>query len=175
MAGPRQSRNEFRGRYFNYASWYSVRLPKGLVGYDGRDQSHHNGFAIGIGKSPQSVVFVSGDPNSVEYKSPREKAVAFREFLQQEGKKIESETISNSRLGPLKAARLVVVYTCPGSTERRMYSSITALRNDKSVLYEISLYSRANRYESDRAVMDQLIESWKTLSKTAQNNRKPPK
>src|SRR5712692_6823838 len=166
MAGPPQSRYEYRGRYFNYASWYSVRIPRGLVGYDGRDQGRHNGFAVRIGKDSQSVVFVSGDPNSVEYNTPREDADSYREYMEQKGRRIESQSITDARLDGLNAVRLVIFYTCPESKAHRVYSSIIALSHDKSSVYEIALYSPATRYENDRAVLDQFIKSWKILSRS---------
>jgi hypothetical protein len=61
MAGASDTRNEYRGRYQNFASWYSIRIPAGLKGYDGRDEPRHSGFGIGIGKNTQGVIFVSGD------------------------------------------------------------------------------------------------------------------
>jgi len=94
MAGPPQSRYEYRGRYVNLAYEYSVRIPKGLTGYDGRDEARHNGFALALDKALQSVIFVSGDPNSSEYNTPREAAMRDVEFLRQRGKKIESEMIT---------------------------------------------------------------------------------
>lgn len=164
MAGPPQSRYEYRGRYVNLAYEYSVRIPKGLTAYDGRNQTRHNGFALGFAKAPQSVIFVSGDPNSAEYNTPREVATEEVEWLRQRGKKIESETITESRLGTLEAVLLVAVYTCPGSETRHIKSSIMALSPDKSSFYELELYSPADRYESDRVVLDQIIKSWKMIS-----------
>jgi hypothetical protein len=163
MAGPPRSRYEYRGRYVNLSYEYSVRIPKGFTAYDGRDETNHNGFVLGLGKAPQSVIFVSGEHNSMEYNTPREVAMEFVEWLRQDGKKIESETITESHLGTLDAVRLVVIYTCPGSADRHIKSSIIALSPDKGFLYELALYSPANRYERDRAALDQLIKSWKVI------------
>jgi hypothetical protein len=164
MAGPPLSRYECRARYVNWAYEYSVRIPKGLTGYDGRDQARHNGFALALDKESQSVVFVTGDPNSIEYNTPREAAARDVEFLRQQGKKIESETITESRLGTLDAALLVVNYTCPGSADRYVTSSVIALSPDKRFIYALELYSLANRYEGGRAVFDEIIKSWKLIS-----------
>jgi len=162
MAGPPQSRYEYRRRYTNLEYEYSVMIPHGLTAYDGRDEPRHNGFALPLGS--ENVIFVSGDPNSVEYKTPREAAKRDVEFLRQQGKIIESETISYSHLGTLDAVLLVVVYTCPGSTDRHIRSSVTALSADKESIYQVELHTPANRSESDRAVLDQLIKSWRNIS-----------
>lgn len=161
MAGPPQSRHEYRGRYINEAYEYSVRIPKGLTAYDGRDEARHDGFVLALGEDSQSVIFVSGDPNSSEYHAPREGAMEDAKFLRQQGKQIESETISDSHLGTLDAVLLVVHYTCPGSAERHVKSSIMAISPDKGFLYKIELYSPGDQYESRRAVLDQVIKSWK--------------
>src|SRR5215510_4486512 len=134
MAGPPMSRYEYRGRYVNWAYEYSVRIPKGLTGYDGRDQARHNGFALALDQESQSVVFVSGDPNSIEYNTPREAATRDVEFLRQQGKKIESEMITESHLGTLDAVLLVVNYTCAERADRYVKSSVFALSPDKGFL-----------------------------------------
>lgn len=170
MAGPPQSRYEYRGRYVNLAYEYSVRIPHGLTAYDGRDDPRHNGFALPLGS--ENVIFVSGDPNSVEYKTPREAATRDVEFLRQQGKIIESETISDSHLGTLDAVLLVVVYTCPGSTDRHIRSSVIALSADKESIYQVELHTPAKRNESDRAVLDQLIKSWKMLSRSRRQRQR---
>lgn len=164
MVGPPQSRYEYRGRYVNLAYEYSVRIPKGLTAYDGRNQTRHNGFALALAKVPQSIIFVSGDPNSAEYNTPREVATEEVKWLRQRGKKIESETITESHLGTLDAVLLVVIYTCPESENRQIKSSIMALSPDKSSFYKLELYSPANRYGSDHAVLEQIIKSWKMIS-----------
>lgn len=172
MAGPPRSRYEYRGRYVNWAYEYSVRIPKGLTGYDGRDQARHNGFALALDKGSQCVVFVSGDPNSIEYNTPREAAARDVEFLRQQGKKIESETITESRLGTLDAVLLVVNYTCPGSADRYVKSSVIALSPDNGFLYALELYSPANQYAGGRAVFDEIIKSWKLISGSRQRRQK---
>lgn len=165
MAGQTRSRYEYRGRYVNWPYEYSVIIPKRLKGYDGRAEDSHNGFGLALGAPLQSVIFVSGEHNSVEYDTPREAATRKVEYLRQDGKKIESEAMSDSHLGTLNAVRLVVIYTCPGSPDRHILSSIKALSPDKRFLYTLEIYSPTNRYERDRAVLDQIIKSWRMTSR----------
>jgi hypothetical protein len=172
LEGPPRSRYEYRGRYVNWSYEYSVVIPKGLTAYDGREEPNHHGFGLTLGKPPQSYIFVRGEHNSLEYKSPREAATQDVEFLRQQGKKVESETISKSHLGALDAARLVVVYTCPGAADRYIQSSVMALSPDKEFVYVLEIYSPANRYESDRAVLDQIIESWKMISRSRRQRQR---
>lgn len=172
LKGLPRSRYEYRGQYVNLAYEYSVRIPKGLTAYDGRDQARHDGFGLALGESPQSYIFVRGEPNSLEYDTARQAATRGIEYLRQDGKKIESEAITDSHLGTLDAALLVVNYTCPGSEERYTQSSIMALSPDKRFLYTLELYSSANRYGSDRAVLDELIKSWKMISGSGRRQRR---
>lgn len=108
MAASPRARYEYRGRYVNWSYEYSVVIPQGLTGYDGRDEANHTGFGLALGKPPERFLFVKGEHNSAEYKTPREAATQLAEDLRQEGKSVESVTISESHLGTLKAVLLVV-------------------------------------------------------------------
>jgi hypothetical protein len=163
MAGPPQSRYEYRGRYINWEYEYSVRIPKGFTAYDGRDEARHSGFALPLDKTLQSAIFVSADPNSTEYNTLGEAAKRDVEFLQQQGKKIEAQTITKSDLGTLNAVLLVVTYTCHGSSNRHIKSSMLALSPDKRFLYTLELYSPVEQYHGNRAMLDEIIKSWKTI------------
>jgi hypothetical protein len=170
LEGP--PRTEFRGRYVNWPYQYSVVIPKGIAAYDVPDPANHHGFGIALGEPLQSFIFVGGEYNSAEYKTPREAAMRAVGYLRQDGAQIESETISKSRLGTLNAARLVVMYTCPGSADRYVQSSIMALSPSKGFLYTIEIYSPSNRYESDELVLDQIIKSWKIIHSSRKQLRR---
>ena len=171
LEGPPRSRNEYHNQYENLSYEYGVVIPKGLIGYDGRDETNHQGFGLALGKPLESFIFVRGEPNSFEYNRPQDAATKSVEYLRQDAKKIESETISKSRLGTLNAVRLEVIYTCPGSADRHVLSSITALSADKRFLYKLELYSLANRYKSDQIKLNQLIKSWKKLPNAKRQKR----
>jgi hypothetical protein len=173
MTVPPQSRYEYRGRYVNLASRYSVRIPIGMSGYDYRGQARHNGFALGVGKIA-GVVWVSGDPNSLEYKTAREAAKGEVDIVRDPERVIESETISASRLGALDAARVVVTYHCKGSTERWVLSSVLALSPDKASLYQLDMYVPASLYQSYRFVLDQLVRSWRFVPESDRRNPARP-
>jgi hypothetical protein len=157
------ARYTYRGRYVNEAYEYSVMIPAGLAAYDGRNQANHEGFGMALGGPPQSFIFVRGQHNSAGYETPREAATRMLEWMREDGKQIEAANISESRLGTLNSALLVVSYACPGSPERQRRASVVALGPDKGFLYALELYSPDSRYESDRVVLDELIKSWKML------------
>jgi hypothetical protein len=156
-------RREYHGAYKNEAYGYSVVIPANLVGYDDVNPFYQHGFGILLGAEPQTYVFVNGEPNSLEFPRPVDAASQFLKYLGKDGNKVESSKITESRLGPLKAALLVATYTCPGSAERYTTATMVAISPDKSNLYEVTLYARSDRFEQDRAVLDALAKSWKHL------------
>ena len=96
LEGTPRSRYEYRGRYVNWAYEYSVKIPQGLTGYDGRNEANHSGFGLALDKSSQRYSFVMGEHNSLEYTTPREAATQDVESLRRHGKEIESQTITES-------------------------------------------------------------------------------
>lgn len=170
LEGP--PRTEFRGRYVNRPYRYSVVIPKGLTAYDVPDPANHHGFGIALGEVLQSFIFVEGEYNSAEYKTAREGARERIDLLRRDGGKIESQTISESHLGTLNAVRLELIYSCQGSADRYRLSSIFALSPSKGVLYTLEIYSPADRYDSDRAVLDRIMKSWKMLSGSRPQRRR---
>jgi hypothetical protein len=172
MEGPPRSRYEYRGRYVNWAYEYSVKIPQGHTGYDGRDEANHSGFGLALGKSSQSYIFVIGEHNSLEYTTPREAATQAVESLRQGGKDIESQTITESHLGTLNAVLLEVIYNCPGSSDRHVQSSVMALSPDNRFLYTLELDTPTSRYKSDHTVLDEIVKSWKMISESRRRGRR---
>lgn len=156
-------RREYRGLYVNRVYKYAVIIPKGLVAYDGRDEANHQGFGLALAEPVKSYIFVGAEQNSLEYEAPRGAATQMLQWMLQDGKRVESETISESYLGTLNAVRLEAKYDCPGAMDQYVRLSIVALSPDRQFIYELELYSPADRYESDRAVLDQILRSWKLI------------
>jgi hypothetical protein len=156
-------RREYRGLYENRAYDYSVVIPTDLVGYDGVNPFYQSGFGIIFGPESKSYIVVDSEKNSLEFARPGDAASQSLKYLRKHGSKVESSKVTESQLGALNAALLVARYTCPGSTVQYVTASILALSPDKSNLYEITLYARADRFEQDRAVLDALAKSWKHL------------
>jgi hypothetical protein len=154
---------EYRGPFKNKAYGYSVVIPENLVGYDGANPFYQQGFGIPLGAEPKSYVSVIGDKNSLGFARPSDATSQLLKYLDKDGRKVESSKITESQLGPLKAALLIATYICPGSTEPYTTASIVAISADKSTLYEVSLYARSDRFDQDRVVLDALAKSWKRL------------
>jgi hypothetical protein len=157
--------NEYRRKYSNLAWRYSVIIPGRCTGYDQKEPPHH-GFGLvleenGPWQRNQSYVAVNGEANTLEYKTPAEAAAQKVKYLREESKRVESSKISQTRLGGLRAVRLVVRYQCPNSKENYVLDSTIAL--GPGPLYEVTLYAHASRYSHDRLIVQQLIKTWKYL------------
>lgn len=161
-----EPRSEYRGRYTNWTYHYSVVIPRGFTAYDRPDPANHQGFGLAFGEPEQSYVFVRAEHNSREFETPREAATRYLEYMQKKGQRIESTTMTESQLGMLKGVHVVVTYTCLRSGDRYVKSSIVSLSADKRFIYEIDLYSAANRYQNDQTVFDSIQESWSLISRS---------
>jgi hypothetical protein len=154
-------RREFKGRYENKAYGYSVVIPKGFVGYDVINPFYQQGFGIVFGEQPQSYINLYGEKNSLEDDSPVDVVNRHLGYLRKKGKAIESAPVTQLHLGQLQAAQVLVTYTCPGSMGRYVQFSTFVLSPDKGMVYEVTLHALASRYDHDRAVLDQILKSWK--------------
>lgn len=150
----------FQGTYANKAWGYSIMIPSGLVGSNNSAGPQH-GFGIVLGPGKQRYIYVNGEANSLELSDPADAAIKELEYLIQDKRKITSATITPVRLGRLRGVQLVVAYSCPVSTERHILASVFAIGPGGSPLYEVTLYSLANQYKNDRALLDQMLKSWK--------------
>lgn len=160
-----EPRLKFTGLYANEGFGYTVVIPKDMAGYDSPAPGPHNGFGIAFGRPPQSYVLVQGEPNSFDDGAPVDAALRSLSYLREDAKMIESVRIKRSHLGTLQAAELLVTYTCPGSTERYTLAAMFALSPRKGTAFEVTLYCLASGYPRDRAVLDEILRSWKYIGR----------
>lgn len=156
-------RREYRGIYRNKAYGYSVVIPRGLVAYDVMEPSYQRGFGIILGTEQQSYISVNGEPNSLEFARPADAASEFLSYLRGRQLTVLSSKIAESRLGGLEAATLVAEYTCPASLGRYMRATVAAIGPNKGMLYQLTLYAHAERFDHDRRVFDALVKSWRYI------------
>lgn len=154
---------EYRGTYTNRAYGYSLVIPEGLAGYGDPSPFYQHGLGISVGAEPQSYLFANGEPNSLEFATPRDAATQHLKYLANGESKIESQKIFKSRLGQLNAVVAFATYACPGVAERRVVYSVFAISSNGSQLYELSLYASAGDFERDKVAFDAIAKSWKYL------------
>jgi hypothetical protein len=138
-------------------------IPTDLVGYDDIDPFYWHGFGTVVGAEQPSYVFVNGEPNSLEFTHPSDAASRLLKYLQWHHNKVERSDITESQVDQLKAAMLVATYTCSGSTKKYVMSSMVAISPNNSTLYEVTIYSHADRFERDRPTFDAVVKSWKYI------------
>jgi len=154
---------EFRGTYENLAYRYSVVIPADFVGYDDVNPFYWHGFGTVVGTEHPSYVFVDGEPNSLEFARASDAASRRLKYLQWHHHKVERSQITELQVDQLKAALLIATYACPGSTTKYVMSSMVAISPDKSMLYEVTIYSHADRFERDKPIFDAVVKSWKYI------------
>jgi hypothetical protein len=104
---------------------------------------------------------VNGQANSRDSDSPFDEALQSLRYLRQEHKQIEAVNISRTNLGRLIAVRTSIKYSCPGSIEKYVLISTIAISRDKAWVYEVASYSRSDKAEQDRIILDEILKSWK--------------
>jgi hypothetical protein len=156
---------EYKGAYENLAYRYSVVIPADLVGYDDINPFYWHGFGVVVGTEQPSYLLVNGEPNSLEFTRPSDAATRLLKYLQWHHHKIDKSEVTELEVDGLKAALIVVTYACSGSTKKYVMSSIVAISPDKNVLYEVTIYSHADRFERDRRTFDAVVKSWKYIPK----------
>jgi len=153
-------RTEWRGRYTNLEYLYSVAIPRGLTAYSEAEPGPQHGFGLPFGASPESYILVQGEANALE-RSADEVAADQLRYLAGESRTIESSTVTPVRMGSFNAVRLVAHYTCGAARERYVYDGIFALIPPRDLVFEIGLWAPDDRYQKDRALLEQMLQSWK--------------
>jgi len=159
MHGPRR---EYRGPYSNGAYLYSVVIPDHLVGYDGTNPFYQHGFGIILGEKPYSYVMVDGSPNSLEFPTAADAAKTSLEFLSHKAK-IISFQVKPMSIDTLPGVFLVANYTCQNSPAKFVVGSVFAISPNKTYVYQLSLYATGDQFGKDRAVLDQILKSWRYM------------
>jgi hypothetical protein len=154
---------EYRGTYENLAYRYSVVVPADFVGYDDINPFYWHGFGTVVGTEQPSYLFVNGEPNSLEFTRPSDAAARQLKYLQWHHHKVDRSEITELQVDQLKAALLTVAYACPGSTKKYVMSSMVAISPDQSTLYEVTIYSHADRFERDQPIFNAVVKSWRYI------------
>jgi hypothetical protein len=163
----------FEKTYLNYDYAYSVSVPKGMIGYGSCATGH--GFGINLldptsnwwtnHQWPKSYLSVDASYNSAEITSADEEVAGLIQFLK--GKKDVSTVTSivktPTRLARLPAVRAVTYYNEGGeATVEDLVVAIRRERADESgIIYTIHLTTPMSRYEQDKAILEQIQESWR--------------
>lgn len=157
---PEKAGVEYHGQYENKTWGYSVLIPKSLIGYDSSAGPHH-GFNLVLSEDRTSYIFVNGEANTLEFKDSRDQAAQQVKYLRLQNRKIESVKTISRLIGNLPATEIVIMYSCPKSSERYIQDSIMALGPRREPSYEVTLHTPRERFPVDHAVLLGILKSWK--------------
>jgi hypothetical protein len=162
-----------KGHYANYVYGYSIKIPDGMVGLGSPPPAPQHGFGIDLDNPrstewihgpefPKSYVYVDGSYNSIEWKRPDEAVNSHLRFLREQGRNVRLQRRVEMLLGGLTALRVVALYEQDGVEMMSDETVAFRVENDGEVsaVYSISLSTPRSKYERDRPVLEELLQSW---------------
>jgi hypothetical protein len=161
----------FEGRYSNYDYAFSVKVPKGMIGFGSCDTNH--GFGIDLSDPtshlwtepshtwPHSYLYVDASYNGLEWQSLDEAMKANLEYLKDNERVTDIQLTSktSTRLSKLRAIRFVTRFNKSG--EATVEDVVIAFRKDADIVYTIDLTTPASPYDKDKDTLNELQESWR--------------
>lgn len=149
-----------QGRYSNYDYAYSVRIPKGLIGYRSPAPMPNHGFGIDLSKEADSQVWMDASYNSLEWASFDDAINTELDYLKEKDvSDIKLVRRVSTHLSRLRAVRFVIDYKRSGIPMVR--EVILAFRNANDVVYTLNLRTTATRYPEDKKVMNELQKTFR--------------
>ena len=159
-----EPRLRFSETYANETWGFALAIPHGMTAY-GQTSPPYHGVWFVLGDRPHGSVVVSGEANSLEFKTPRAAARDQLGMLRKEGKKIEANSLTASRLGVLSAARMETRYRCNGDPAKYVELYVVALSPHKGPLYDLVLTTTVDRLGEDRAIFEGILRNWKLIGR----------
>lgn len=140
------------GTYRNAAQGYSLRIPHGVKATVGNEAGPERGVAIHL-KSGNTIVTI-GEPNSAEYKDPREGVQADLRFGDCPSREA---TITVARMGKITGAKGRL------ACENRVFVTLLAFRPHGGPIYWLKLETDAAHEHEDETVLRSLALSFKII------------
>jgi hypothetical protein len=131
-----------KGTYSNYDYAFSVRIPKGMVGYRSAAPKPNHGFVIRRATGTNEIS-VFANYNASEWRSFGDVTQAhLRSFKQETSGDCKLLKQTPTMMGGLKALRFVIRSTPSGASKPMILDSVVAFRKvpgEVGIVYEISL------------------------------------
>jgi len=134
-------------RYENSAEGFAVTLPETFVGLTGNQAGPQRGFTILL--PSKGTITISGEPNSLEYRSPEEAVRQSLSYVESSCKK--RVRVSATTLGGRPAAR--GSFACGD----RSLTQVSALSPSGAQLYSVRLESFTPSDDEDRRALQQIV------------------
>ena len=163
------SPRRFEREYRNYVYGYSVGIPAGMVGSGSTPPAPDHGFGIDLDDPrstawngrpgfPQSYLNVDGSYNSYDWERLDDAVNSRLGFLREKGGNVRVLSRAETRLGGLRALRVVARYERDGV--EMVSDEVVAFGPEASPVYRLSLSTPLAKYERDRPVLEALQASW---------------
>lgn len=149
------------GSYSNSIYGYFVRIPGGLAGYSAAPPAPEHGFGVVLSWEPRAYISFDGSYNAAFAESLREIEETHLKWVREKAERVLSVERRQVRLGPLRARRYIARHTCRNATGRFVEDTTMALH--KGVIYSATLLTTEERYAKDRAVLEQMLRSWRLI------------
>ena len=171
--GPFLRRIQLEGRYERLDYGFSVRPPEAILAYLHCDSrgicGSTHGFSGTIAGDPKAEIYLFSEGSPVFGRPPQllhstaEAAPYLLSACRPPGTAILSMKFSDAMLGSLRARRLVVAFTDPGSGVEKTVDVVFALRTEsggETILYSIGLSVPSVRYLENKPVLEKLVGSF---------------
>ncbi|HEX8719613.1 MAG TPA: hypothetical protein VF736_03135 [Pyrinomonadaceae bacterium] len=169
-----EARPAYVGRYDNYVYGFSVDLPAGMLGVGSAPPAPNHGFGIDLDAPgsaewarrpgfPESYLYADGSYNSLEWRRLDEAVESRLSFLREEGANVRVQSRAWTRLGGLRALRVVARYERGG--EPMVSDGIVAFDGGggdaPSIVYTLDLTTPLSEYGRDRPALEALSKGWR--------------
>ncbi|MDT5263321.1 MAG: hypothetical protein QOC61_2325 [Acidobacteriota bacterium] len=157
-------------RYYNYNYGFSVDLPAGMVGFASAPPRPAHGFGINLVNPkvgwvysegfPKSYLYVDASYNSAFLESLDAAVKTDLRYIAEEGQAVTVLSRTKTRLGGLRAVRVVARYVKDG--EATVSDALIAFRKDngEDVVYTIALDTPQADYEKHRLVVNEMQKTF---------------
>lgn len=163
------SETSYTGKYTNPTFGYSVIIPSGLKGTTSPPPAPENGFIIKLSEKEDASLSVYGEYNSLFLKSLDEAYEQQINYLSSDSESLKQEEKKSFLLDKHPAIYFTVRYTDKKTGRARITSQVISKRKclgeEPEIIYTINLDTSESRFAEDKAIMEQIIQSWKMLER----------
>ena len=159
-----EPRVPFDETYTNKTWGFAVSIPRGMTAYSQSSPPYHGVWFV-LGDPPHGSIVMSGEANSLEFKTPRAAALDQSRMLREEVKQVKSSSISTTRLAGLPAARVETTYRCKGDPQTYLEVHVLVIRSRQDPVYDIVLVTTVDHAREDRAVFDRVLRNWQFIGR----------
>ncbi|MCI0489344.1 MAG: hypothetical protein L0229_22355 [Blastocatellia bacterium] len=153
------------GRYDNYVYYFSLVIPRGLIGYSAPEPAPAHGVAILLSKKPDTWIYAGAHYNATFLESLDAALDQHLEWIKDKGTDIEVMKRERTFLNKLRAMRLAVRYKNKKTGRIRIEDEVIAFRPggtaNADIIYNITLYTTDDRYNDDITTFEHILKGWK--------------